>query len=160
MATENQNQAAQGSALQPAYACLKIRSAMQKDDPESGLSFFEAERDIPFAIRRMYTILESEQPRQQGFFPDDCGQHLLFCPFGAIEVLVDAGKTRRRILLERPYDALLLQSGVWRELRWKTPGSVLCVAASDRYDPAALCTDASVFQEHLKKQNWTEESAL
>lgn len=38
------------------YEIIKIRTVMNKDAGNSGLSFIEGEHDIPFDIKRMYFV--------------------------------------------------------------------------------------------------------
>ena len=111
---------------------LSIRTVAQKDDPSTGLSFFEAENDIPFPIGRFEVFYESAQASLCGLDPAREGSMLLFCPSGAVEVLADTGAEQRRVVLDRPSVGLILRAGVCREVAWLEPGSVLCAAVSDR----------------------------
>lgn len=137
------------------YEVVKIRTALQKDDVHSGLSFFEGEHDIPFRIRRLYSIYESEQDYQKGFHPHKQSWHLLFCPYGSIDVYIDTGKESRHILLDDPSIGLILHPSVWREMSWTTPGSVLCVAASGHYEAEKLRNDYNAYQKFLKEKEWS-----
>lgn len=143
------------------YEIVKIKTALQKDDRNTGLSFFEGEHDIPFRIDRFYTIFESEEDRQRGYYAYKHSWHMLFCPYGSIDVLIDTGKERKTVPLNTPSTGLILQPGVWREIVWKKTGSVLCVAASGHYDMDQLRDDYSEYLKYLQEKEWsaTEESA-
>ncbi len=143
------------------YEVVKIRTALQKDDKSTGLSFFEGGHDIPFQIKRLYTIFESEQDNQKGFHAHKQSWHLLFCPYGSIDVLIDTGKERKTICLSDPAVGLILHPSVWREMIWKKPGSVLCVAASGHYDADKLRTNYMEYLSFLQDREWsaTIESA-
>ncbi|MBR1892693.1 MAG: WxcM-like domain-containing protein, partial [Lachnospiraceae bacterium] len=104
------------------YEVIKIRTALQKDDKKTGLSFFESEHDIPFPVRRLYTIFESEQDNQKGFHAHKQSWHLLFCPYGSIDVMVDTGKERKTVSLSDPSIGLILHPSIWREMFWKRTG--------------------------------------
>lgn len=138
------------------YEVIKIRTSLQKDGKNTGLSFFEGEHDIPFKIRRLYTIFESEQDRQKGFHAHKQSWHLLFCPFGAIDVTVDTGRERKTISLNDPSVGLMLHPGVWREMMWKQPGSVLCVAASGHYDADKLNVDFDEYLRLRREKDWAD----
>ncbi len=127
---------------------------MQKDDKRTGLSFFESEHDIPFRISRLYSIYESEQDKQKGFHPHKQSWHLLFCPYGQVDVLIDTGKERRVISLSDPSVGLILNPNVWREMSCKIPGSVLCVAASGHYDADRLRNDYREYLKFLQEKEW------
>ena len=136
------------------YEILKIRTALSGNDKDTGLSFFESEHDIPFQIRRLYTIYESEQDKQKGFHAHKQSWHLLICLYGSIDVMVDTGKEHRTINLSDPSIGLILHPSIWREMIWKKPGSVLCVAASGHYDAEKLRTDYGEYQKFLQEKEW------
>ena len=113
---------------------IKIRT-ISDDDPDYGrLSFIEAEKDIPFPIKRIYYIYKAEQGLHRGFHAHKQNWQLLFCPFGSIDITVDDSKTRETITLDHPSKGLILHPGLWREMVWNQANSVLCVAASEYYD--------------------------
>lgn len=143
------------------FEVVKIRTALQKNDKNTGLSFFEGEHDIPFQIRRLYTIFESEQENQMGYHAHKQSWHFMFCPYGSIDVLVDTGKERKTINLSDPSVGLILHPSVWREMIWKKTGSVLCVAASGHYDADSLRNNYSDYLKFLQEKEWsaTIESA-
>lgn len=136
------------------FEIIRIRTAFQKNDTNTGLSFFEGEHDIPFRITRFYTIFESEQDKQKGFHAHKQSWHLLFCPYGRIDVMVDTGRDRKTITLDDPSVGLILQPRIWREILWKKSGSVLCVAASGHYDVEKLRNDYEEYQKFLQEKNW------
>lgn len=130
------------------YQLVKIRTVFTKEDVESGLSFLEAEQDIPFKIKRLYCVYEKED-KQKGFHPHKHSWQLLFCPYGVIDVLIDDGKERKIITLDAPSKGLILHSGVWREITWKMKDSVLCIAASGHYEPDKLRTDYNMYLDFI-----------
>ncbi len=143
------------------FEIIKIRTAMVKDSKDTGLSFFEGEHDIPFRISRLYTIFESEQENQRGFHAHKQSWHLLFCPYGSIDVMIDTGKERKTINLADPSTGLILHPSIWREMLWKKSGSVLCVATSGHYDADKLRGDYNEYLKFLQEKEWsaTIESA-
>lgn len=132
---------------------IKIRSVFQKEDKSSGLSFIESERDIPFQIKHIYMIAESDQDRQRGFCKEEGGWHFLFCPYGCIDVVVDTGDVRKTITLSNPYTGLLLNAGLWREINWKEHDSVLCLVTSEQYDNRKLSHGYDEYQQFLRDRN-------
>ena len=137
------------------YDILKIQTALQKNEPRSGLSFFEGEHDIPFRINKLYAVFDKEQDHHTGYFPHNESWHLFFCPYGTIDAYVDTGKEQKHILLDNPSTGIILHPSVWREMRWKTPGSVLCVVASGEYDTENLQTDYDSYTQFVKKKDWS-----
>lgn len=125
---------------------MEIRTAAQKDDPSTGLSFFEACSDLPAAIESVEVFLNPEHPQACGFAPQASGVQLLFCPGGAVSVLTDTGRERQQITLDRPNAGLLLDVRVWREISWLEPGGVVCAAGADLHD-AVWSRDRKLFEQ-------------
>ena len=109
------------------------------------LSFFEAERDVPFEIKRIYYIHGVPDKSQRGGHAHIALRQILFCPYGEIEIILDDGTKRESILLDDPSKGLVIGPGLWREMVWHRENSVLCVAASEYYDAADYIRDYDVF---------------
>ncbi len=116
------------------YRVIELKT-IQNEDPKYGaLSFLEGERDIPFPIRRVYWITETEADLHRGFHAHKLNCQLLYCPYGKIDIILDDGKEKNTVTLDKPGKGLILMPGLWREMVWKESGSVLCVLASEYYD--------------------------
>lgn len=131
------------------YKKIKIRTAVTKNEVESGLSFLEGEQDIPFHIKRVYCIYETEGKKYCGFNAKERNQYFLFCPYGEIDVLLDDGMKREMIALNEPSIGVILNSDIWCEIVWMQKSSVLCVAAHDCYDLDQLCGDYMAYLKFI-----------
>lgn len=123
------------------YQLISIKTVMTNNNLESGLSFFEGEHDIPFKINRLYCTYENEEKKLKGFHSDKQGWQLMFCPYGIIELIIDDGEKKEKILLDKPSVGLILRPGVCHEINWKRSNSVLCVATSGHYESEKLRDD-------------------
>ncbi len=117
------------------YNLKSLRTVMNEDPKLGGLSFVEGQRDIPFEIKRIYCIYKTEENQHRGFHAHKRNWQLLFCPYGAIDIVLTDGRETDTITLDEPSKGLILHPGLWREMIWKHDDSVLCVAASEYYDP-------------------------
>lgn len=117
------------------YQIMQLNTVWSNDSKLGGLSFVESERDIPFAIKRIYCIYKTEVNQHRGFHAHKKNWQLLFCPYGAIDITLNDGENTETISLDNPSKGLLLNPGLWREIIWHHDDSVLCVAASEYYDP-------------------------
>ena len=125
---------------------------VRTDKPEYGaLTFLEGKRDIPFPIRRAYWITETEAEQHRGFHAHKLNCQLLFCPYGEIDIILDDGMKRTTVTLDDPSKGLILMPGLWREMTWKQSRSVLCVLASEYYDPAEYIRDYDEFLVYNRK---------
>ncbi len=117
------------------YKIIDVKTVKNDDSRYGSLSFIEGKRDIPFPIRRVYWITETEADLHRGHHAHKLNCQLLFCPHGKIDIILDDGEKKETICLDEPGKGLLLMPGLWREMIWKESGSVLCVLASEYYDP-------------------------
>lgn len=124
------------------------------------LSFFEANKDIPFEIKRIYYTYDVPVNTKRGMHAHKKLQQLLWCPYGEIEVMLDNGHKKESFLLDSPEKALLVLKGYWHDMYWRKEGSVLCVAASDYYNEADYIRDYEKFLKYVKKGYWKGENKL
>lgn len=121
------------------------------------LSFFQAQKDVPFRIRRVYYIHNVPVGTKRGMHAHKKLQQVLWCPYGEIEVVLDDGNEKKSYLLDSPEKALLVLKGYWRDMYWRKEGSVLCVAASDYYDEADYIRDYDEFLRYVREGYWDNE---
>lgn len=127
-------------------------TTIQNEDPKYGsLSFLEGKRDIPFPIRRVYWITETEADLHRGFHAHKLNCQLLYCPYGIIDIILDDGQKKTTVTLDKPGKGLILMPGLWREMVWRQSGSVLCVLASEYYDAQEYIRDYDEFIAYSKK---------
>jgi len=122
------------------------------------LSFFEANKDIPFEIKRIYYIYNVPKDVKRGMHAHKTLQQLLWCPYGEIEIELDDGKEKNKYLLDSPEKALLVLKGYWHNMVWKKENSVLCVAASDYYNDKDYIRDYNEFLRLVKEGYWKNEN--
>ncbi len=133
------------------YRVIDVKT-IHNDDPKYGsLSFLEGKRDIPFPIRRVYWITETEADLHRGFHAHKLNCQLLYCPYGCIDIILDDGEIKTTVTLDRPEKGLILMPGLWREMVWKQNGSVLCVLASEYYDASEYIRNYDEFIAYSKK---------
>lgn len=139
------------------YDILNIKTT-HYDDPKAGaLSFFEAEKDIPFPVRRVYWIYEADEGTHRGYHAHTLNWQVIFCPYGCVDIILDDGECRETVRLDTPSKGLVLTPGLWREMIWIKTGSVLCVAASEYYDPNEYIRDYDAFIEYIRTKSLGEE---
>ncbi len=113
------------------------------------LSVFEAEHDIPFDIRRIYFISKVPEGVRRGFHAHKELKQLLFCMYGRIQLILENSHGREEIELSDPSIGVLIDECTWREMLWLQKDSVLCVAASDYYDPDDYIRDHEEFKKYI-----------
>jgi len=136
------------------YQVVDIKSTHYANEAAGSLSFIEAERELPFPVRRLYWIYEAEKGTHRGFHAHTLNWQLLVCVHGSIDLILDDGSSRETVTLDNPAKGLILTPGLWREMIWNEDNSVLCVAASEYYDPDEYIRDYDTFLKYVNnKQN-------
>jgi len=111
------------------------------------LSFFESGQEISFDIKRIYYISKVPEGVRRGFHAHKKLKQLLFCPYGRILLVLENAHGRKEIELSDPSIAVAIEEPTWREMIWLQKDSVLCVAASDYYDPEDYIRDYDTFKK-------------
>ena len=125
---------------------MKIINFKTVSTPNLGsLSFFEANRDVPFPIKRIYYIHGVPKDTQRGAHAHKQLRQLLFCPYGSVKILMDDGQEKSEVILDDPSKGLIITPCIWRDMLWVIENSVLCVAASDYYDEDDYIRDYDEF---------------
>lgn len=139
----------------------KIINLKRAGDTELGyLSFFESNKNIPFEIKRIYYTYAVPVGTKRGMHAHKTLQQALWCPYGKIEVVLDNGDIRKSFILDSPEKVLLVGKGIWRDMYWRTEGSVLCVAASDFYDEEDYIREHDDFIKYIEGGYWKGENKL
>ncbi len=115
------------------------------------LSFLEAERHIPFEIRRVYYIFDVQGDSRRGFHAHRDLQQVLICIHGSCKILMDNGKEKEIVRLDKPNEGLLIENNIWREMYDFSPGAVLVVLASRYYDEADYIRNYDDFVAFVKE---------
>ena len=85
-------------------------------DDRGCLTAIEQNRDIPFDIKRMYYIFNTQSKIKRGCHAHKTLKQCLICVSGSCKVLVDDGVERQTIDLSQPNKGLFIEGLIWREL--------------------------------------------
>jgi dTDP-4-dehydrorhamnose 3,5-epimerase-like enzyme len=124
---------------------LKLIDLKPLGDERGQLSVFEAQKNIPFSIKRVYylTGMKSDVPR--GFHAHKKLEQVAVCVAGKCRMLLDNGKIKEDVWLDSPSKAIRIEPMVWHEMHDFSEGCVLLVLASELYDEEDYIRDYSVF---------------
>ena len=126
---------------------IRIKTIPTVDAGE--LSFFEANHDVGFDIKRIYYISKVPEGVRRGFHAHKELRQLLFCPYGKIQLVLENELGREEIELSDPSIGVVIDRPTWREMLWLQKDSVLCVAASDYYKVDDYIRDYKDFIEYI-----------
>jgi len=107
------------------------------DPPDGDLSVMETERDIPFAIKRVYYINHLDHRASvRGKHAHRTLRQVIFCINGSFILPLDAGTVQQDVRMCRDEVGVLLGTMLWHTMHGFSSGCVLLVVASDHYQPA------------------------
>lgn len=102
-------------------------------DKEGYLIPIENNKNIPFAIKRVYYIWNVPKGEERGFHSHKKLEQLLICIHGSVKVKVVTFSEEEEYLLDSPDKGLYIGPMVWREMMDFSEESVLLVMASELY---------------------------
>lgn len=103
--------------------------------------------DIPFSIERVYYLYDIPGGETRGGHAHYELWQLLIAASGSFDVIIDDGKDKKTISLNRPNFGLLVTPGIWRELVNFSSGSICLVLASLKYEEKDYIRDYKIFKD-------------
>jgi acetyltransferase-like isoleucine patch superfamily enzyme/dTDP-4-dehydrorhamnose 3,5-epimerase-like enzyme len=116
------------------------------EDLRGHLSVAETPADVPFEIKRCFTIFEVPGRELRGAHAHRTQHQFLTCVHGECRLVVDDTIAREEIVLDSPSLAVHVPPMVWAVQYRYSPDAVLLVLASDLYDPADYIRDYDEFR--------------
>ena len=115
------------------------------------LTFIEAERHVPFEIRRVYYLYDVPGGSQRGGHAHKELEQLIIAISGSFDIHLDDGVSRRTIHLNHSFQGFYICRMIWREIDNFSSGAVCMVLASLPFDENDYYRDYNVFVSNAKK---------
>lgn len=90
--------------------------------------------NVPFLIKRVYYLYDVPSDAYRGGHAHIKQESLIIALSGSFQVVLDDGKNRKTMMLNKPNKGLYVPIGIWRELENFSAGSVCLVIASTEFD--------------------------
>ena len=107
-------------------------------DDRGSLVALEANKTVPFNIKRVYYIFDTQIGVARGFHAHKALKQVAVCVTGRCRMLLDNGKQKEEVWLDSPTKGLMIEGVVWRDC-------VLLVLASEHYNEADYIRDYEKF---------------
>ena len=118
-------------------------------DPRGNLTVAQAFTDVPFAIQRAYWVYDVPAGECRGGHAHKLCKEVLIALSGSFHVTVDNGEEQKAVLLNHPYQGLLIDTDVWRTLDDFSSGAVCLVLASEPFDEDDYIREYDDFLRYL-----------
>ncbi|MBO5584992.1 MAG: WxcM-like domain-containing protein [Bacteroidaceae bacterium] len=119
-------------------------------DPRGNLTVAEQLKNVPFDIKRVYWTYDVPGGESRGGHAHKALYQLVVAMSGSFTVTLDNGEERKTILLNHPWQGLLIKPNTWRTLDDFSSGAVCMVLASELFDEEDYIYEYSDFIEYMK----------
>ena len=112
---------------------VKYINIPKVENLQGNLAFIEKDV-VPFEIKRIYYLYDIPSYASRGGHSHKELQQVLIAISGSFDVILDNGRERKTVTLNKPDKGLLIENNTWRELGNFSSGSVCLVIASAIFD--------------------------
>lgn len=120
-------------------------------DDRGQLIALEEMKDIPFRIKRVYYMYDTQKGIRRGLHSHRTLQQILVCVSGECKILLDDGGEKQTVVLDKPYEGLYIGPNIWREMYDFSEDAFLMVLASEYYDENDYIRDYEKFLRSINK---------
>ncbi|AWB56325.1 FdtA/QdtA family cupin domain-containing protein [Colwellia sp. Arc7-D] len=113
---------------------IKLIQFQSHGDERGALVSLEEDKNIPFEIKRVYYMFNTSKDVRRGFHAHRKLKQLAIVVKGSCRFMLDNGKEKIEVPLDKPSQGLFIDSLVWREMFDFSDDCVLVVLADAIYD--------------------------
>lgn len=136
------------------YDKVKLLCFGDLGDERGSLIVVEGQRDVPFAIQRVFYIYGSDATVMRGQHANRNTEFVLVNVAGKSKVRVDDGLGREQVYhLDQPNTGIYIPRMVWKDMYDFSPDSVLLVLCSEHYDGEEYIRDYEAFRAEIARQS-------
>ena len=129
---------------------IKIINFPTIGDERGSLIAMEAKDQIPFDIKRVYFIFDTQKNVSRGFHAHKDLQQVAVCVTGKCRMVLDDGKKNEEVWLDSPNKGIFIDKYIWREMHDFSDDCVLLVLANENYSESDYIRS---YDEFLKITN-------
>lgn len=105
--------------------------------------------EVPFDIRRVFYLYDIPGGESRGAHAHKECHQFLVAASGSFEVLLDDGKSKRLVVLNRPDIGLHIPPGIWASEINFSSGAICLVLASHMYDADDYIREYSLYKKYV-----------
>jgi WxcM-like, C-terminal len=133
---------------QTVYSCSILEMDKHRN-AKGNITVVENNKTIPFETKRIYYLYDVPGGESRGGHAHKALSQFIIAASGSFDVIIDDGRVKRIISLDRPYYGLIVYPGIWRELINFSSGAVCLVLASLPYDEQDYIRDYNDFLNYI-----------
>lgn len=128
---------------------IELISIPKIEDNRGNLSVIE-NQTLPFEFKRVYYLYDVPSGAERGGHSHVEQKEFLIALSGSFDVVLNDGIEEKTITLNKPFEGLLINPGIWRELNNFSSGSVCLVIASAVFEESDYIREFEEFINYKK----------
>ena len=134
------------------HACNVVE--MEKNHNRAGnITVFQNGTSQMFNVKRVYYLYDVPGGSDRGGHAHKKLYQLIIAASGSFDVILDDGRNKKIIHLNRPYFGLQVVPGIWREIVNFSSGAICLVLASEKYSEEDYIRGYSEFRKMKEMQD-------
>ena len=117
-------------------------------NPSGNITIIQNGEHQPFDIKRIYYLYDVPGGSERGGHAHKALYQLIVAASGSFDVIIDDGRNKKIIQLNRPNFGLIVIPGIWREIVNFSSGAICLVLASQKFNAE------DYLREHDKFLKW------
>ena len=128
---------------------IKLIDFPKITDPRGNLTVAEGNSMVPFDIKRTYWVYDVPGGESRGGHAHKKLKQVVIAVSGSFTVTLDNGRERQTVLLNHPWQGLLIETDIWRTLDDFSSGAVCLVLASEHFEEEDYIYDYDEFLKYV-----------
>lgn len=128
---------------------IKLINLPKITDLRGNLTVAEGNGIVPFDIKRAYWVYDVPGGESRGGHAHKRLRQVVVALSGSFHVTLDNGFERRTVLLNHPWQGLVIETNTWRTLDDFSSGAVCLVLASEHYEDDDYIYDYNEFLRYV-----------
>jgi hypothetical protein len=127
--------------------CCNVVELVKIHNPAGNITIIQNGGREPFDIKRVYYLYDVPGGSERGGHAHKALHQLIVAASGSFDVILDDGRNKKIIQLNRPNFGLLVVPGIWREIVNFSSGAICLVLASEKYREEDYIRDYNDFKK-------------
>lgn len=128
---------------------IKLINLPKITDLRGNLTVAEGNGIVPFDIKRAYWVYDVPGGESRGGHAHKRLRQVVVALSGSFHVTLDNGFERQTVLLNHPWQGLVIETNTWRTLDDFSSGAVCLVLASEHYEEDDYIYDYNEFLRYV-----------